>query len=229
MPARPLDLRGQGCNDDTHRPNIFIFEGIPGAGKDTCMRQMLRNLHPDQRPVHVFDEDALLFSWKHYQLPDMDRQRMSLMESMIAYIDEVLAEDSDAVFLLNRFHISFALSNQTPSLVRRYARLLDQLRALRILVIVPVLREDDLYRVRHPERRELAWRRFLGWRQESASEPSMEAFYARQQERILALLREQGLPYVLERIAPPAAPTRRGGRSTSADRVVSRSVPSSTR
>ncbi len=187
------------------RPRIYIVEGIPGSGKDTYARDLLRRLGRDRQPVYYYPEDALLRSWLHLELPGTDELAITLMERLVERVEDELALCPAVVFVFNRFHLSFALTSHTPGLDDRYHALVERLRRLDVLVIISVLRPPELWRVRHPEREreQLAWRFFRQRRLAQLGATSPEAVYAEQQVRFLHLAGEQGLPYQVEHVRLP--------------------------
>lgn len=188
---------------------LRIIEGIPGSGKDTLQRRMLTELRGESRPVYVFSEDALLFSWKHYRVPDIDVIRLGLMERLLAFVRAEMRDEPESIFIFNRFHISFALLNRSAGLEEQYERVVSTLRDLDAHVIVPVLGQDEMAaRVRHLEReqQERVWRVFRE-RRAAESNICIEELYTIQQQRILALLQQQGIPYTLTYVAVEPAAT----------------------
>ncbi len=142
---------------------VIIIEGISGSGKDTFQKYLKNKLK--DLVVHDYSEGELLWSWKHQQIKDIFKLQIRLMKNFLDYIAAALESDEDAVFLLNRFHLSTytmyttAITGQ-PMAQREYDAVINKLRTLPTHVFLLQLMEDEMEaRSAHPERG-IAWRRF---------------------------------------------------------------------
>ena len=142
---------------------VIIIEGISGSGKDTFQRYLKNKLK--DRVVYDYSEGELLWSWKHQQITDIFKMQIRLMKNFLDYIATVLESDEDAVFLLNRFHLSTYTMYTSPitgqsTVQREYNAVINTLRTLPAHVFLLQLMEDEMEaRSAHPERG-IAWRRF---------------------------------------------------------------------
>ncbi|MSQ10731.1 MAG: hypothetical protein EXR52_06980 [Dehalococcoidia bacterium] len=180
---------------------IYIVEGVAGAGKDTLVNQLVTALRPDERPLIIWSESAVLASWHHYYLPGIDELRLDLSERLAPYLQATLARDPDTVFVFNRFHVSHAVwrvdkRNNTPELERWHDSLVAQLRGLPVQILHPTLSEQEApARTSHAERREVAWERFLERRASETGHTSAAGLYLTQQRLMVEVMERDGLPY----------------------------------
>lgn len=146
-------------NQDTR---IFIIEGIAGAGKNT-FHQILKEQLSDKL-IYDFAEEELLFTWKQAWIHNIDEMRLCFFENLLDYCEECLSENPNAVFILNRFHISYAIfhSQHSQEKQKRYDILLKRLKKLGAFVYVPILEQGDIeHRSVHGERIDPIWKKHL--------------------------------------------------------------------
>lgn len=180
---------------------IIIVEGISGSGKDTFqayLKQILKD-----RAVYDFSEGEVLHSWKQLHIEGIARLRVKLMKLLVRYMRSTLKRDSNAVFLLNRFHLStyFSTIIRQPNLEKDYEDIIVALRKLPVYIFVLLLDEKEMEaRSRHPERSD-------AWRRHQTEIVNKERFsdnlkrHIWQQQLILRAVREQQLPYSLMKLA----------------------------
>ncbi len=139
---------------------VLILEGIAGSGKDTLqahLKQMLKN-----RDVYDYSEGELLHSWKQFPIEGIFELRIKFMKGFVNYITDTVSRDQNAVFLLNRFHLSayvFTIIHQ-PKLETEYEEIINILRTLPVYVFMLQLDKNEIEeRSLHPERSG-AWRKF---------------------------------------------------------------------
>jgi hypothetical protein len=172
---------------------LIIIEGVPGAGKTQLQERLKQSV--EGRTVHVFPEEALLFGWMHAWLPGIDALRISLMHCLLDHIEALLAQDPQALFILNRFHISYLVFAKMPD-SEAYDALLARLRQLAVLVLVPRLGEADVAdRALHLERDDPLWRTHLDKRLATSGFSELAAMYLAEQESVRQILSAQQLPY----------------------------------
>ena len=195
---------------------VYVIEGVAGSGKDTLARQLVASLLPDARPVLVWDETAVLASWHHYYLPDIDRLRLDLTESLAGHTEATLQREPDTLFVFNRLHVSHAVwraekRHDLPELEVRHDRLVQRLAALGTLVLHPVLDITSLeQRTSHNERQEAAWRAFLQRRAADMGSPSPGQMYGDQQSAMQRVLTRDGLPWRALSVVPGQSVDLRG-------------------
>ena len=83
------------------------------------------------------------WSWNQRPIKDIFKLQIRLMRNFINYVADTLSRDNEAVFLLNRFHLSTYTMGVTeqPKLEREYNVILKTLRTLPTHVFVLQLRE----------------------------------------------------------------------------------------
>ena len=179
---------------------IYIVEGVAGSGKDTLCAQIVRSLQPAERRVLVFPEEAVLATWLYYFVPGIHEIRLDLAERLVAYMHKTLAQDPDAAFVLNRFHVSYSVwraeLQADASLELRHQRLVDSMRSLPLRIFQTLLPQANAdARASHVERRDRAWEAFLAQRVAFHGETSAGQSYLSQQDAMSAVLRRDGLPF----------------------------------
>jgi hypothetical protein len=186
---------------------VYIVEGVAGSGKDTLVKQLVDALLPEERCVYTFDEEAVLASWIHNQLPGIHRIRLDLALSIVERIRDELEARRDTIFVFNRFHVSYAAWRDDYGLEEifqaRHDELVSGLRALPVRILHAVLAPHEVEaRSRHAERRDLAWKRFLDWRTSHFGFSSPGAVFEAQQATMQRILEQDGLPYRTVRVRP---------------------------
>ena len=157
---RPQDLDPSLQERIALQSRVLIVEGISGSGKDTFQKHLKSKLRG--RVVHEYSEGELLLSWNQRPIKDIFKLQIRLMRNFINYVADTLSRDNEAVFLLNRFHLSTYTMGVTeqPKLEREYNVILKTLRTLPTHVFVLQLRENEIEaRSSHPERG-AAWHKF---------------------------------------------------------------------
>jgi hypothetical protein len=157
------------------------------------------------------------------------------MKLFVNYITDIVSRDENAVFLLNRFHLStYAWTIiQQQKLGREYDEIINVLRTLPVHVFILHLDENEIEkRSLHPERSG-AWQKF---QQQIVENYSFCDRLKIQQKLVLEAARRQQIPYSVIKVPPyepetgngqiciPEAPSilRRGLRTNSADTGISR-------
>ena len=139
---------------------VLIVEGISGSGKDTFQTYLKRKLK--DRDVYDYSEGEVLHSWKQLQIEGILKLRVKFMKLFVNYVRDIVSRDENAVFLLNRFHLSTYASTiiQQPKLEKEYDEIINILRTLPVHVFILQLDENEIERRSlHPERSS-AWQKF---------------------------------------------------------------------
>ena len=139
---------------------VLIIEGISGSGKDTFQTYLKKKLK--DRDVYDYSEGEVLHSWKQLQIEGIFKLRVKFMKLFVNYVRDIVSRDENAVFLLNRFHLSTYASTiiQQPKLEREYDEIINVLRTLPVHVFILQLDENEIEkRSLHPERSG-AWQKF---------------------------------------------------------------------
>jgi thymidylate kinase len=174
---------------------VIIIEGISGSGKDT-LQMYLKQLLKD-RDIHDYSEGELLQSWNQLQIGGIFELRLKFMKLFTNYMNHVLSRDENALFLLNRFHLSTYVSTvvRQPTLERQYVEIVDILRKMPVHVLI--LRLDDAEmdeRGAHLER-STAWHKYQKQIIEREGFQNTLARHMWQQEVILQTAERQQIPY----------------------------------
>jgi thymidylate kinase len=209
---------------------VLIIEGISGSGKDT-LQTHLKKLLTD-RDVYDYSEGEVLHSWKQFQIDGILELRVKFMKLFLNYVKDTLLREANAVFLLNRFHLStYAWTIiQQQKLGREYDDIINILRMLPVHVFILHLDENEIEkRSLHPER-SAAWQKF---QQQIVENHTFCDRLKIQQKLILDAARRHRIPYSVIKVSyePEAgdvrisdAPNiiRRGVRTNAADARISR-------
>ncbi len=179
---------------------VLIIEGISGSGKDTFQAYLKKILEDRDVVVYDYSEGDLLQSWKHNQIGGIYgiyEVRVKFMKLFVNYIKDVVTRDENAVFLLNRFHLSTYATTITrqPQLEREYDDIINVLRTLPVHVFILQLDEDEIEkRSLHPERSG-AWLKFLQQIAEKDGFRDKLERFRWQQRLILEAAKRQQIPY----------------------------------
>ena len=171
---------------------VLIVEGISGSGKDTFQAYLKKKL--ENRDVYDYSEGDVLHSWKQLQIEGIFKLRIKFMQLFVNYIRDVVSRDKNAVFLLNRFHLSTYASTivQQPKLEKEYEQIIDTLRTLSVHIFILQLDENEIERRSlHPERSG-AWQKF---QRQIAAADSFRNRLEKQQRVILETAKRQQIPY----------------------------------
>jgi thymidylate kinase len=203
---------------------VLIIEGISGSGKDTLQTYLKKTLR--DRDVHDYSEGEVLQSWNQLQIGGIFDLRVKFMKLFVNYIKNIVSRDENAVFLLNRFHLSAYVMTimQQPKLEREYDEIIDVLRTLPVHVFILHLDENEIEkRSLHPER-STAWQKFQQEIVEREGFRDRLERYSWQQGLILDAAERQKIPYSV--IKFPSAAEIGGGwiRVPEAQRIYRHSV-----
>jgi len=119
------------------------------------------------------------------------------MKLFVNYVKTIVSRDENAVFLLNRFHLSaYAMTIiQQPKLEREYNEIINILRTLPVHVFILQLKENEIEkRSLHPERSG-AWQKFQQQIVKKEGFRDKVERYVWQQALILRAAEKQGIPY----------------------------------
>ena len=211
---------------------VLVVEGISGSGKDTFQTYLKKKLK--NRDVYDYSEGEVLHSWKQLQIKGISKLRVKFMKLFMNYVRDIVSRDENAVFLLNRFHLSTYASTiiQQPKLEKEYDEIINILRTLSVHVFILQVDASEIEkRSLHPERSG-AWQKF---QQQIAEKNSFRDRLERQQRLILEAANRQQIPYSViklpyepeigdgqVRISKAPSIVRRGVRMNAADAKISR-------
>jgi len=188
---------------DLGENRIIVIEGIAGAGKDTIQSYLAEEYTKKGYLVYSFSEDELLFSWKHAWMKGIEEMRLDFMNYILDYCEKTLKENQKVVFILNRFHVSFSILAKfmDENISRRYNQLIERIKSMPVYVCVPTLEKHQIEaRSSHKERKEKAWTAHQQKRLETRGFNNLTEMYVWEQNQVLKLLKEQGIPYSLLKI-----------------------------
>ena len=189
---RPQDQNSNFLERITLHSRVLIVEGISGSGKDTFQTYLKKKLA--DRVVYDYSEGEVLHSWKQLQIEGIFKIRVKFMQLFVNHVRDIVSRDENAVFLLNRFHLSTYASTimQQPKLGREYDKIINVLRMLPVHVFILQLDENEIEkRSLHPER-SVAWLKF---QQQIVQKDSFCERLRRQQRSILDAAEKQQIPY----------------------------------
>jgi len=156
---RPQDQESHFLDKIALDSRVLIIEGISGSGKDTFQAYLKEKLVG--RDVYDYSEGEVLHSWKHFQIEGILKLRVKFMKLFLNHVKDVVSRDENAVFLLNRFHLSTYASTiiPQPKLEREYDEIIDVLRTLSVHVFILQFDKTEIEeRSLHPERSS-AWQK----------------------------------------------------------------------
>lgn len=180
------------------QPNtrIFIIEGIAGAGKNTLHQQLREQLK--EKVMYEFFEEELLFSWKHAWVENIDQMRLVFFTNFLQYCKTILESNDKAVFILNRFHISYKIFalDTTEEVTAMYQNIIETLSQLPVEVYICTVSEALIeQRSAHSERLDLTWKIHLQKRLEQKGFMTLTQMYSQEQKNIIQIGEMQNIPY----------------------------------
>jgi thymidylate kinase len=201
--------RGQFSDGIELNARVLIIEGVSGSGKDGFQAYLKNKLKG--RDVYDYSEGELLHSWKHFSIKGILKFRVGFEKLFVKYIKEVITRDANAVFLLNRFHLSTYASIvvRQPELAREYDSILKILRTLPVHVFILQLDENEI------EERSLHSERSNVWRMLQQQLAANDGFenklekYIAQQRLLIATAKKQQIPYSVIKFPFAPATARR--------------------
>jgi thymidylate kinase len=185
---------------------VLIIEGISGSGKDTFQSYLKEKL--EDRHVYDYSEGEVLQSWKQLQIEGIFELRVKFMKLFVNYIKDTVSREENAVFLLNRFHLSTYVSTiiKQPELEKEYDEIINNLRMLPVHVFILQLDENEIEkRSLHPER-STAWQKYQQQIVEKESFRDTLERHIWQQKLILEAAKRQRIPFSV--IKFPCAPVQ---------------------
>ncbi len=203
---------------------VLIIEGISGSGKDTLQKYLKKKL--EGRDVYDYSEGEVLQSWNQLQIGGIFKLRVKFMKLFVNYVKDIVSRDENAVFLLNRFHLSAYVMTiiRQPKLEREYDEIINVLRTLPVHVFILQLDENEI------EKRSLHPERSGSWQTIQQQIVKKEGFrdrverYVWQQRLMLETAKRQQIPYSVIKLL--SAPEIGGGwvRAPEAQSILWRGV-----
>ena len=184
---------------------VLIIEGISGSGKDTLQNYLKNTLISFN--VYDYSEGEVLQSWNQLQIKGVPRLRLQFMKLFVKYMKDTLRREENAIFILNRFHLSaYAMTvAQRPKLEKTYDEIINVLRSMPVHVFILQLDANEIEkRSFHPERSG-AWQKF---QQEILEEEGFRdrlERYLWQQKLMLEAAERQNIPYSIMNCFPDLA------------------------
>ncbi len=177
------------------RSRVLIIEGISGSGKDTFQDYLKTKLNA--RHVYEYSEGELLQSWKQLHIEGISRLRVKFMKLFVNHVKDTIGRDENAVFLLNRFHLSTYVSvvAKQPRLEREYDDVVNVLRILPVHMFILQLDVNEIEeRSSHPERG-IPWLKHQERIVKKEGFPNALGRHIWQQGLLLEMAERQEIPY----------------------------------
>jgi len=177
---------------------VLIIEGISGSGKDMFQTYLKKKL--EGREVYDYSEGEVLHSWKQLQIEGIFELRIKFMKLFVNYVRDIVSRDDNAIFLLNRFHLSTYASTiiQKPKLEKEYDEIINVLRMLPVHIFILRVDENEIEkRSLHPERSG-AWQKF---QQQIVEKGVFRDRLEKQQRLILEAAKKQQIPYSVIKVS----------------------------
>ncbi len=188
---------------------VIIIEGVSGSGKDAFQTYLKEKLKG--RDIYDFSEGELLHSWKHFPIPGILRLRLNFLTQFVKYLKNIVERDSDAIFLLNRFHLSTYVTTvlREPEFRKEYEDLINVLRTLPVHVFILQMDENEI------EERTLHSERSTVWRKVQQQIIAKDGFdtrlkkYSTQQQLMIQAAEAHRIPYSIVKFSNVAVYSRR--------------------
>lgn len=180
---------------------VYVVEGVPEAGKDRLVTALYTAAYPCGGEVHLFQEESVLASWRHHQLPLIHSLRLQFMDALVSHMQRVLSSDAEAMFVLNRFHVSYAMwrtmdGSVDGALQEAHNRLVARLHALPLQLFHVVVDERDIEaRSRQMEAKDRASTAFLQHRIRGSPGRTLVSAVLREQQLMSRILEQDGSPF----------------------------------
>ena len=133
--------------------------------------------------------------------------RLELMSSFLDYCERILKENKDAIFILDRFHITYYfVALERPDGNARYQEIIRRLKNFPVHIYVPFVSDEEIeQRSAHRERKDIIWETHLKKRLEQRGFSNLRDMYSTEQHETRKLLEIQGIPYSAIEVKPPHA------------------------
>ncbi|MCX6706744.1 MAG: hypothetical protein NT001_01230 [Candidatus Woesearchaeota archaeon] len=176
---------------------IIIIEGIAGSGKTTLHDSLKK--HFKSKKVYLFTEEELLMGWKHIHIPEISSLRMIFLNKLLDYIEDKMKREPDAVFILERFHISLRILEWEfgKDFEKNYSSLLSRVKRLPVHILIPVLKESQIKEKASHYERSSQWKNYLNEKLKLRGFSDLGAMYKEEQKKVLNIAKEQGISYSL--------------------------------
>ena len=141
-----------------------------------------------------------MHSWKQLQIEGIFELRIKFMKLFVNYVRDIVSRDENAIFLLNRFHLSTYASTiiQQPKLEKEYDEIINVLRMLPVHIFILQVDENEIEkRSLHPERSG-AWQKF---QQQIVQKGGFRDRLEKQQRLILEAAKRQQIPYSVIKVS----------------------------
>jgi thymidylate kinase len=183
---------------------VLIIEGISGSGKDTFQAYLIEKLKG--RDVYDYSEGELLHSWKHFPIEGILKLRVKFLKLFVNYVRDIVSRDENAVFLLNRFHLSTYVTTivRQPELEREYDEIINVLRTLPVHVFILQVDENEIEKRSSHSERSRAWRKLQQQMVTKDGFRNRLERYISQQRLVIEAAKRQQIPYSI--IKFPYAP-----------------------
>jgi thymidylate kinase len=174
---------------------VLIIEGISGSGKDTFQTYLKDKVKG--RHVYDYSEGELMHSWKHIPIQGILKLRFKFIKLFMEHVKDIVNRDENAVFILNRFHLSTYVSTiiREPAFKRQYDEIVNILRTLPVHVFILQLDEHEIEKRSLHAERSSTWQKYQQQRVKGDGFRDRVERYIWQQKLILEAAKTQKIPY----------------------------------
>jgi thymidylate kinase len=176
---------------------VLIIEGVAGSGKDTLQKILKEKFI--NKSVYVYSEGELLFSWKQARVKGIAEIRIEFMKSFIDFVEEFLEEESESVFLLNRFHLSTYMAHvsKNPKLKKDYEEIVEHLKKLPVHIFLLQLDAEEIEKRSAHMERPGTWKKYQEKMVKKEGFTNRTERYLNEQRLMLEAAENDGIPFSL--------------------------------
>lgn len=177
------------------KTRIIIIEGVAGSGKDTVQR-LLKERFKD-KTLYDYSEGELLFTWKLARVKGIANLRLNLLDSFTDFMAEVLKQEAESIFLLNRFHLSnyMAHISKDKNLEPQYQKIVKKLRKLPVHIFLLQLSAEEIDRRSSHTERPHSWKKYQKLMVKKEGFVNRVERYLNEQKLMLNEAKKDRLPY----------------------------------
>jgi thymidylate kinase len=183
------------------KARIIIIEGVAGSGKDT-LQQLLKEQFKN-KTVYDYAEGDLLFNWKLARVKGVAKLRLTLLNYFSDFMSEVIKEESQSIFILNRFHLSnyMAHVSKDKSLKPQYEQIVKKLKKLPVHILLLQLSAEEIDRRSSHMERPKSWKKYQKLMVKKEGFVNRVERYLNEQRLMLDEAKKDGLPYSIIHLA----------------------------
>lgn len=174
---------------------VIVIEGVAGSGKDTFL-QLLKEKFSGKL-VYDYSEGELLFSWKHARIKGLAKMTIQFHKAFLGFVEQVLSEEPESIFLLNRFHLSayMAYVSKDNTLKGTYDKIVEHLRKLPVHIFILKLSSDEIERRSAHMERPDTWKKYQQMMVKKEGFFNYTERYLNEQKMMLEAAEKQKIPF----------------------------------